>query len=294
MNQILYAGKQRVKEWVIIMFVTLLWIFSISLTFNGVYSAINESKYMFKKKENIIIKIENTENPVNNIEPPISNPEPPPSEPENPSVGTEEPGYIIEGPGGSDVVDSSQNGGIVISDMTKPTITVSKTQSNKLRVIARDNKGLQYITYKWNEGTENKIEISSGRAVLIAIPVGKNTITITACDLSGNIETYTGTYTVDTNSNGSAGDQNSDSSKDTLKPRIYFGKGNPISITIIDDSQLSSVTYLLNGNVQNVSLSSATKSISFKLSLPSGANELVITATDKYGNKEEISRTINI
>ena len=74
-------------------------------------------------------------------------------------------------------------------DITKPKIDVSVV-GNNIRITATDEKALSYITYRWNEDEETRIEADPTENGTIEIDVGilrgKNTNTIIAVDSSNN------------------------------------------------------------------------------------------------------------
>ena len=76
-------------------------------------------------------------------------------------------------------------------DIKKPVVEL-KEDTNSIKVVATDNIGLNYITYKWNdeeektvkpEGVENsKIETD------IELILGRNKLTVKAVDTSNNVK----------------------------------------------------------------------------------------------------------
>ena len=74
-------------------------------------------------------------------------------------------------------------------DITKPKIEIT-VSGNNLRLIATDEKAMSYITYRWNEDEETKIDVNGMDTAKIEteVPIlrGKNTIKVIAVDSSNN------------------------------------------------------------------------------------------------------------
>lgn len=265
MNQILYAGKQRLAKYVIGIFVGALWVFSITLIVNSINSAINANKYKWNKKPDIVVVFEDQEVDNNNVKNEVD-------------IGDQE-------------IPENE-----YLDTTNPVLEVTRIDNNKLNIVATDDIKMSYVSYSWNNGPVEKIYVLSSEAITIPIPVGNNSVVINAYDTSGNVATFTDEYTVEekieniVTPNGPA----NETIKDVNAPNIYIGTGNPVSITVQDDIELASVEYTLNGKVRRIGVSSSTKSINFKITLQQGTNTLNISATDKAGNKNEIPKTIEI
>lgn len=271
MNQILYAGKQKLAKCVIGVFVGALWIFSITLIINSINNAINANKYKWTKKADIVVVFEDQEV----VDDDVGNQT-------QSDVGKEETPQNID------------TNGVV--DTTNPVLEVTRADESKLNIKATDDIKMSYITYSWNNGPAEKIDVSLGEIKTISIPVGNNSIVINAYDWAGNVATYTDEYTVEERIETivTPSEPSNDTTKDVNAPNIYIGKGNPVSITVQDDVELASVEYTLNGKVRTIGVSSSTKSINFKITLQQGTNTLNIVAIDKAGNRNEIPKTIEI
>ena len=284
MNQILYAGKQKLAKCVIGIFVGALWIFSITLIINSINNAINANKYKWTKKPDIVVVFEDQEIEDENVE-------------TSPNIGEQtQPGESTGNPAVSPEQDNPQTPTEVTTDTTNPILEVTKIDDNKLNIKATDDVKMDYITYSWNNGPAEKVDVSSGDVKTISIPVGNNSIVVKAYDSAGNVASYTGDYTVEEKIENivTPSDPTSETTKDVNAPNIYIGKGNPVSITVQDDIELASVEYTLNGKVRTIDVTSSTKSINFKITLQSGTNTLNIVAIDKAGNRNEIAKTIEI
>ena len=82
-------------------------------------------------------------------------------------------------------------------DITKPEINVSYSGS-KLKITATDEQALSYLTYRWNEDEETRVEPNEENNGIIELDVGilrgKNTITIIAVDSSNNTSSKEATF----------------------------------------------------------------------------------------------------
>ena len=82
-------------------------------------------------------------------------------------------------------------------DITKPVIDISVV-GNYIKIVATDENGLSYLTYRWNEEEETTIQADATNSGKIEenveIKRGKNTITIIAVDSSNNTISRTETF----------------------------------------------------------------------------------------------------
>ena len=75
------------------------------------------------------------------------------------------------------------------NDENKPTIDL-EVNGDKLKIVAKDDQKISYITYKWNDEEEIRVDAtddsSSEIDVEIDVEHGENTITVTAVDAEEN------------------------------------------------------------------------------------------------------------
>lgn len=117
-------------------------------------------------------------------------------------------------------------------DTGKPEINI-ETVDGKLKITATDDKKMSYISYKWNDGAETKIEANSDEKEIsqeIEVESGKNELTIIAVDAEGNQEERTEKIIGDT------------------KPDVSLSiKNNVLSINAKDDEGISKISVNIDG-----------------------------------------------
>lgn len=141
-------------------------------------------------------------------------------------------------------------------------------EDGKLRIVAKDETALDYISYFWNDEDETKKEvIQEGQKVIeekISILKGENTLTVIAVDKEGNEyikeQTYIG----------------------AKKPTIEVSQeGDILIINMKDEQGIKKIEYTQNDffdstDKDNTGTSLDLKDASFKLKLEPGENKIVI------------------
>lgn len=114
--------------------------------------------------------------------------------------------------------------------ITKPTIYVEKTSDEQITLKITHDKALSKVTYTWQNGQENDLNISGRRNIeqAIEVPTGSNTLKIYAQDIDGQETSFTNTYTRESGINLSIEKQED---------------GNNIVISASSQEQLSYLTY---------------------------------------------------
>lgn len=152
---------------------------------------------------------------------------------------------------------------------TKDIINI-ETSGNKLKITAENQTEISYMTYRWNEEEETKIEINSKTLEQeIDIPVGENTLTVILVDI--NNETITKEQKV----------------KGVMKPTIEVtlddAKENYL-IAIKDETGLSKVDVIIRGKTIPVTVEEGKTELKYKIGLNNGdENKLEITAYNTDG-----------
>jgi len=123
-------------------------------------------------------------------------------------------------------------------DITKPKIELSVV-GNNIRITATDEKALSYLTYRWNEDEETRVEADLADNGLLEVDVGilrgKNTITIIAVDSSNNTSTKEATF------------------EGRVKPTIeVWVDGNNLNIVGKHDVGVTKIEYTINGQTYSV------------------------------------------
>ena len=123
-------------------------------------------------------------------------------------------------------------------DITKPKIELSVV-GNNIRITATDEKALSYLTYRWNEEEETRVEADLEDNGLLEVDVGilrgKNTITIIAVDSSNNTSTKSATF------------------EGRIKPTLeVWVDGNKLNIVGKHDVGVTKIEYTINGKTYSV------------------------------------------
>lgn len=74
----------------------------------------------------------------------------------------------------------------------KPQISITSS-GEKIKITAKDNNALSYVTYRWDDGDEEKVEADSDSSAQIEFEIdslrGKHTLTVTAVNVDDVSET---------------------------------------------------------------------------------------------------------
>lgn len=148
-------------------------------------------------------------------------------------------------------------------DITKPKIELS-VAGNYIKVTATDETALSYLTYRWNEEDETKIEAGQTENAKIEASIeikrGENTFTIIAVDSSNNTST---------------------------KEQVFVGKVKPTLEVYIDGGYLlmiakhevgvKQIDFTLNGQAYSVQYEEAPE-MEYRHPLVEGQNIVTVTA----------------
>lgn len=146
--------------------------------------------------------------------------------------------YIIDVDGNKTILEEMTFKFDSSIDTVKPVITLENV-NGKLSVTAQDETELDYLTYKWEDGEEVKVQPEEDNKKVInqSIDVKKGTakITIQAVDKSGNIQSVTKKII----------------GSDGPKIDVKLSNGNFI-ITVTDDFKITKIEYTLNDEVVEI------------------------------------------
>ena len=155
---------------------------------------------------------------------------------------------------------------------------------NTLNITAKDETEISYLTYRWNEGEEQRIDVDINSQdkkqiqTTVEVNQGENKLTITAVDKDGNKVTreeivvgdYKPTFTVTT-------------------------EGNNIVITAKDDEGISKIAITVDGVTTDTGDTPINqKEITAKQELEAGTHTITIVVTNINGVKEEQSFTATL
>lgn len=168
-----------------------------------------------------------------------------------------------------------------IIDVPTSNINLEKTSENKLIISVENQSGISTISYNWNNGEIQTIEVDGKNNIekTIDIPLGENTIHILVIDINGNASKKQETYVIE-----------------VPRPEIELSVvGKDIKITVTSEVELSEITYQWNSDkVKKEDMSTYQDRNNFekKIEIPLGQNTLKIIAVDINGGKTEKTQEI--
>ena len=156
-------------------------------------------------------------------------------------------------------------------------INLTISENNKLKITAESETEIAYMTYRWDEEEEQRVDINSITVDQeIDVPMGTHNIMVTLVDV--NNETTTKEQTV----------------MGTTKPIIDIGAddaGEYYLITITDETGLERVDLNFRGEQRTITVENGEKELKYKLQLNEGdENRLEITAYNVDGIASDTRR----
>lgn len=147
--------------------------------------------------------------------------------------------------------------------------------------------GINKIEYAWNDSNKTVLKANGKNDVDIEleIPQGENELKITVIDVQGNNTSFVQKGIAFTDAT------------DIVKPKISIVKSESkgkINIIVTDETELALVSYQWEGEeAVEVELTEETKKeITKEIGVQKGTKKLIVTATDKTGNKETMTMNI--
>ena len=154
-----------------------------------------------------------------------------------------------------------------MADKVDPTIELTLSEGGKppLRIVARDETKIKYMTYKWGDGEEIRIDATEEYFIekIIEFPEGTNELTVTAVDAAGNKKVEQQTY------------------KTATKPTLIVEQnqsGDTVKLRAIDNVSMVLVELTANGHLFNLRPSEEMKEMQYDLKLPAGTSTIKIIA----------------
>ncbi len=94
---------------------------------------------------------------------------------------------------------ANNNSGLVVSQNTKPVITIERESASVINIVVTHDKPISKITYTINNGETKPIECNGNSEVKerVELPVGQSNIIINAEDINGMSSSYQSTYQVE-------------------------------------------------------------------------------------------------
>lgn len=165
-----------------------------------------------------------------------------------------------------------------VTDATEPQVSIEAAENNKLKIIAKDNTALSYITYRWDEEEETKVEAREDSKAQIEeeidIPRGQHTLTVVV--VNSNNKTITKTQEV----------------KTTTKPKIEISvdQSDPsyIIMSATDENAMKIMRFTINnGNTYEIDYSDRNeKKIEWRWQVQAGDNAIKVEAINADGIEE--------
>ena len=161
-------------------------------------------------------------------------------------------------------------------DIMNPVISLSIVDGETekmLRITATDETKIDFITYRWNDEEEVKVEAEDNDKEIvaeIAIMRGTNDITIVAVDSENNTTTETKSYT------------------GLTKPEIVVTlseDGSTLVIKTTHENGIKKIYYTLNDNPYEGEFEDSPKEIEFTHALDVGYNRIILTVTSVDGTE---------
>ncbi len=167
---------------------------------------------------------------------------------------------------------------IVSDESTKPVITTERVNASTINIVVSHDKGIVNVTYKINDSEsieidgENKMEVVQE----VELPIGSDTVTITAKDINGISSSYEGTFDVE--------------DKPTITLEQVDGK---IKATIESKNNIDYVIYYWDEDEANAKKGVINKQqIETTIDVLEGNHTLNILAVDVNGNQTKKSQKI--
>ncbi len=160
-------------------------------------------------------------------------------------------------------------------NVDKPEIALSLV-GNNIKITVNSKVDLSYVTYKWNSDEEQKIDMLTyeDKTVFekeIEIPVGTNTLLVTAVDIYENKS------------------EKSQEIKGVTKPKSSpVIQGEYIFFVVTADENISQVDFTFNGKAYTIKKeviesSGDPKRVTYRMKLEDGMNYLTIKTTTESG-----------
>lgn len=171
------------------------------------------------------------------------------------------------------------------ADILNPVIKLDVTTEKKLRITATDETSLDFITYRWNDSEEVKVDANpeDNKKIEVDIEIlkGVNDLTISAVDSNNNTTTETKSFT------------------GLTKPEVTIivsADKLTAQVTVKHDNGIKEIKLSLNDVEYPVPVEGNPKEFAFNINLAQGPNKIVVTSTSVDSTEtvatEEVDNTI--
>lgn len=169
-------------------------------------------------------------------------------------------------------------------DKIYPVIDMGVTDQKKLKITATDETSIDFVTYRWNDEEEVKVEVSDNDDKVIEFEIdilkGKNDLLIVAVDKNNNSTTETKTFTGVT--------------KPDITITIAADKKSG-DVKVFHENGIKAITLKINDMDYNVEISEESPTeVSFPLpELAIGTNKILVTATSVDDTVTEVTEEVS-
>ena len=163
-------------------------------------------------------------------------------------------------------------------DTTPPQIELI-LEDGRVKISAKDETQIAYISYYWNSEDETRLEARAESPTLIeerlSVLKGENTLTVVAVDTAGNETTEVQTY------------------KGAVKPQISLSRdGDELIIKVTDEENIQKIEFTLNGifystDPNNTGTPLNRKEVEIRQKLNVGTNTITVKAYNVSGLTQE-------
>lgn len=155
---------------------------------------------------------------------------------------------------------------------------------------------ISFVTYRWDDEEETRKDINSvSDDVIIEIPEGQHTLTITAVDINNNTETKEQQVKGIRENSGNSGNSENTGNTEATKPKLEVKHDKEHSEFVInasDEKGLDKFEFILNGQGYLVRVEGE-KEKEFRYPLVAGDNTLEVTAYNTDGATETFKALIH-
>lgn len=168
------------------------------------------------------------------------------------------------------------------SSVEQANIQMSQTSDDTINISINSNIGISEVIYNWNSDAA-KTSSEDGKTSIyksVEMPVGENSLNVRVIDIDGNETKKSEIFT----------------RAETEKPLIELTSSeDKVKISVTSKTELATITYKWNSdNTNTTDMSTYQDKTKFEqeITIPTGQNTLVVTATDKYGKTSEKSQVV--
>ena len=141
--------------------------------------------------------------------------------------------------------------------------------NNYLKITATDSSGLQFITYKWNNDEEVRVDVDPNNSTAIEteieIPKGLNTITVNAVNVLNSVQTKTQEI------------------KGVKPPEIsVIQDKSELVVTVTDEEGIKQIEYTLNGSSYTINVTEESEGLSVEKDLSGNVVKAVYRIKMQY------------